>query len=76
MSTPGDSELPGFSYDVSDEQLRTFAAQSVERRMQWLEEKRRFTWETASPETRERWKKLREYPSIPTAPSGPVTPRK
>ena len=61
MSEPGD-ELPGFDYFVSDEQLRTFSQQSVERRMQWVEETRQFTWHAASPETRERWRKLREHP--------------
>ena len=55
-------ERPGFTYYVSDEQLRTYAAQSVERRMQWVEETRQFTWHAASPETRERWRKLREHP--------------
>jgi hypothetical protein len=50
----------GYTYTVSDEQLRTFASMSLSRRLQWLEELREFTYRLASPEIRERWRKLRQ----------------
>jgi hypothetical protein len=50
----------GFSYWVSDEQLRTFAATSPERRLAWLEEMRRVTFELAPPHVRAHWAALRE----------------
>ena len=62
MSAPTDDDRTGFDYFVSDEQLFTYAALSVERRLQWVEETRTFTWHAASPEVRESWRKLREYP--------------
>jgi hypothetical protein len=50
----------GYTYTVSDEQLRTFASMSLSRRLQWLEEMREFTFSLAPPHVRERWRKLRE----------------
>lgn len=50
----------GYTYTVSDEQLRTFASMSLSRRLQWLEEMREFTYRMASPEVRERLKRLRK----------------
>jgi hypothetical protein len=60
MST--ESVLPGFTYFVSDEQLRVYATLSVEQRMQWVEDTRQFTWHTASAQTRAAWLRLREHP--------------
>ena len=48
----------GFSYTVSDEQLRTFRSMTPSRRLQWLEEMREFTYRLAPPHVRERWRKL------------------
>jgi len=39
----------GYTYTVSDEQLRTFASMSLSRRLQWLEEMREFTYRLAPP---------------------------
>jgi len=50
----------GFTYWVSDEQLRTFASLSPERRLQWLEEMREFTSQVASPKARASWERLRK----------------
>jgi hypothetical protein len=50
----------GYTYKVSDEQLRTFASMSISRRLQWLEEMREFTYRLAPPHVRERWNKLRK----------------
>ena len=49
----------GYTYWVSDEQLRTFARMSPSRRLQWLEEMREVTFRMAPPSTRERWRRLR-----------------
>ena len=49
----------GYTYTVSDEQLRTFRALTPSRRLQWLEEMREITYRMATPEVRERWRKLR-----------------
>jgi len=50
----------GYTYTVSDEQLRTFARVSLSRRLQWLEEMREFTYRLAPPHVLEHWRKLRE----------------
>lgn len=49
----------GYTYWVSDEQLRTFASLSPARRLQWLEEMREFTYRLAPEKTRESWRRLR-----------------
>lgn len=49
----------GFTYVVSDEQRRTFAALSDEEKIRWLEEWQRATWELATPEVRANWWRLR-----------------
>ena len=72
MSSPAPVR-PGFSYFVSDEQLRAYAALSVEERMQWVEDTRQFTWHTATPETRAAWRRLREHPPR-LVPSGSGAP--
>ena len=50
----------GFTYWVSDEQLRTFASLAPARRLQWLEEMRELTFELAPPKTRRNWELLRK----------------
>lgn len=50
----------GFTYWVSDEQLRTFASLSPERRLRWLEEMRELTFEMAPEKTRASWRRLRK----------------
>jgi hypothetical protein len=54
-----DVPLRGYTYWVSDEQLRTFAALSPARRLRWLEETRELTYRLATPEVRARWQRLR-----------------
>ena len=49
----------GYTYFVSDEQLRTFASLSPARRLQWLEEMREATFRMAPPHVIESWRKLR-----------------
>jgi hypothetical protein len=49
----------GFRYLVDDDQLARFGSASVSQRLTWLEEMREFTWSAASPDTRERWQRLR-----------------
>ena len=56
MSTPPET---GYTYWVSDEQLRTFASLSIERRLRWLEELREVTFRLAPPHVRARWDRLR-----------------
>lgn len=52
-------DKPGFSYEVTDEQLRAFGARSPAARLQWLEEMRAVTWALASPAVRASWARLR-----------------
>lgn len=49
----------GYTYWVSDEQLRTFAALTPARRLQWLEEMREVTFQIAPQHVRDSWAKLR-----------------
>jgi len=49
----------GYTYTVSDEQLRVFLALSPARRLQWLEETRELMYRLATPEVRASWRKLR-----------------
>jgi hypothetical protein len=53
------SNSRGFRYLVNDDQLARFGSASVAQRLTWLEEMREFTWSAATPETRERWLRLR-----------------
>jgi hypothetical protein len=53
-------DQPGFHYDVSEEQRRTFAALSPAKRLRWLDEMRDWTWQASSAETRASWLRLRE----------------
>ena len=50
-----------FTYVVSDEMLARFATSTLEQRLAWLDEMRVFSWELASPEVRERWRRARAY---------------
>lgn len=59
MKLPDEQELPGFHYDVSEEQIRAFSACSPAERLRWLEEMREVTWKLASPETKRSWGRLR-----------------
>jgi hypothetical protein len=56
MSPPPEN---GYSYRVSDQQLRTFASLSIERRLRWLEKLREVTFRLAPPHVRARWDRLR-----------------
>ena len=49
-------KLGGYSYTLTDEQIKKYMALPVEMRLQWLEEANRFLWEAMSP----RAKKIRE----------------
>ncbi len=60
------TDRPGFTYEVSDEQLARFAAATPLQRLQWLEDMRTFTWNAASEATRAEWRRLRQHP--PTRP--------
>ena len=54
-----ESELNGFSYFVSDEQLASFAKMSDLERLQWVEDARLFTLMAQTPETKARHEALR-----------------
>jgi hypothetical protein len=62
MATDDRSGRPGFTYEVSDEQLARFASATPLQRLQWLEDMRIFTWNAASEETRAEWRRLRQHP--------------
>jgi hypothetical protein len=49
----------GYSYHVSDEQLRTFRSRSPAERLAWLEETRALLVELAPPRARRWWRRLR-----------------
>ncbi len=49
----------GFTYEVSDEQLRVFRAQSPEERLRWLEQTRETLWAMAPEATKQRWARAR-----------------
>ena len=55
-----EDETTSFTYEVSDEMLARFATSTLAQRIQWLDEMRTFSWQMASPETRERWRRARE----------------
>ena len=54
------SELNGFSYFVSDEQLNAFAKMSDLQRLQWVDNARLFTLMAQTPETKARHEALRK----------------
>jgi hypothetical protein len=54
-------EDDGFTYVVTDEMLRRFATSTVSQRLEWLDEMRTFSWAMATPETRARWRRAREF---------------
>lgn len=62
MTDDAPNPRPGFTYEVSDEQLARFAAATPRQRFQWLEDMRTFTWHAASEETRAEWHRLRQHP--------------
>jgi hypothetical protein len=49
----------GFSYWVSDEQLRAFGKMTLLQRLEWVESARLFTLLARTPETAERQERLR-----------------
>ena len=49
----------GFSYWVSDEQLRAYMALPLIARLKWVDDARRFTLAAQTPETRARMERLR-----------------
>ena len=49
-----------YFYEVSDEMLARFASSTLAQRLDWLDEMRTFSWEMATPATRERWQRARE----------------
>lgn len=52
--------LPGFTYFVSDNQLRSYVALPIRARLQWLEETLAFLYKTAPPEAQRNWHRLRQ----------------
>ena len=53
------TELNGFSYFVSDEQMSEFAKMSDLQRLQWVDNARLFTLMAQTPETKARHEALR-----------------
>jgi hypothetical protein len=64
MSDIPEKQQGGFSYWVSDEQLRAFQALSMIDRLRWVEAARQFTLAGQTPETRERMARLRRGETI------------
>jgi hypothetical protein len=56
-----DDDDASFTYVVSDEMLARFATSTIAQRLQWLEEMRTFSWQMASPQIRERWRRARAF---------------
>ncbi len=54
----------GFSYWVSDEQLRAYLAMPLIERLKWVDDARRFTLAAQTSETRERMVRLRRGEAI------------
>jgi hypothetical protein len=54
-----DSQLNGFSYFVSDEQLALFASLTDLERLNWLDNARLFTLMAQTPQTKIRHEQLR-----------------
>ena len=59
MADPESEMQGGFSYWVSDEQLRAYLALPLLERLRWVDEARRFTLAAQTPETRARMERLR-----------------
>lgn len=59
MNNPEYNAQGGFSYWVSDEQLRAYLALPLLERLRWVDEVRRFTLAAQTPETRVRMERLR-----------------
>ena len=59
MANPESKEQGGFSYWVSDEQLRAYLALPLLERLRWVDDARRFTLAAQTPETRARMERLR-----------------
>jgi hypothetical protein len=57
-------EKGGFSYFVSDDQLRAFQSLSPLQRLKWVDQARRFTLLARTPETARRQKRLRQGKTI------------
>lgn len=53
------TDLPGFTYEVSAEQMARFATATIEQRLQWLEDMKQWSWDNASAEARASWAALR-----------------
>jgi len=53
---------PGFSYHVSDEQLRAFRRLTPDQRLRWLDEMREFSVRTAPARAQRWWRRLRDVP--------------
>jgi hypothetical protein len=53
------TELNGFSYFVSDEQMSAFAKMTDLQRLQWVDNARLFTLMAQTPETKARHEALR-----------------
>ena len=64
MSDTVERPQGGFRYWVSDEQLRAYGRMSDVARLKWLDEARRFTLLTETPQTRERRERLRRGETI------------
>lgn len=64
MSKTIPTQQGGFSYWVSDEQLRAYMALPLLDRLSWLEAARQFTLAGQTPETRERMERLRRGETI------------
>lgn len=57
--------LGGFDYEVSDEQIATYAALPIHVRMAWVEETARVAYALSTPEVRARWAALRRGEPMP-----------
>jgi hypothetical protein len=64
MAEPQSESQGGFSYWVSDEQLRAYMALPLIERLWWVDEARRFTLAAQTPETRARMERLRRGAAI------------
>lgn len=64
MNKAAPAQQGGFSYWVSDEQLRAYMALPLLDRLRWVEAARQFTLAGQTPETRERMERLRRGETI------------
>jgi len=64
MADSGSEPQGGFSYWVSDEQLRAYLALSLIDRLKWVDDARRFTLAAQTPDTRARMERLRRGETI------------